>query len=71
MLVDGCDAEQLPHLHPRPLGQSLQASERQVALAPLHPAHVGPMHAQHVGEGLLAEPSGLSIRPQVSSDGSL
>jgi hypothetical protein len=47
------------------------ASERQVALAPLDGAHVGPVNTQDVGERLLAQSSCLPVSPQIASNGPL
>ena len=46
-------------------------AERHVALPPLQAAHVGAVHPQQVGEGLLAQALGPSLGPQTLSEPSL
>jgi len=50
------------------LGDSLEFDQREVPLAPLGSAHVGPVDAQHLGEGLLAQPARLAVGTKIVAD---
>ncbi|OJX98224.1 MAG: hypothetical protein BGO96_03220 [Micrococcales bacterium 73-15] len=52
-------------------GDPLERLQRQVPLAALDTAHVGPMDAEHVSELLLAQPALHPDQAQVLSDPSL
>jgi hypothetical protein len=54
-----------------PLGDPLEALERQVPFAALEAAQIGTVDANEVREPLLTKPLRLPIRSQVAPDGSL
>lgn len=59
-------SEQCQWVEVQPLSDALDATEHQVALAPLDAAHVGAVDAQDVGEVLLAEVLRFPVGPQVA-----
>ena len=63
--------EQRQRIELQPPREPFDAAQCQVALAALHTAHVGPMHTEHIGERLLAEPALLPEGPKVPSDRTL
>jgi hypothetical protein len=50
---------------------TFEASERQVALAALEPAHVRTVDPDDIGECFLAQPAGFAISPEVAADDAL
>lgn len=54
-----------------PVGDALEALERQVAFAPFKPAHVGAVNADDMGEGFLAETACFAVGAQVVAYGLL
>jgi hypothetical protein len=52
-------------------GDAFDGLEGQVALTPLDPAHVGPMHPKNLSERLLAEAALLPVCAQVPTDDAL
>lgn len=63
--------EKLQRVKPKTPGDSLERSERQVALAPLHSTHVGAMDAEHLREGFLRKAPRLAIGAQVPAEGAV
>lgn len=63
--------EQFERVEPDPLGDSLDALEREVTLAALYTSDVGPVDLEQVGECLLAQAVLFPVGPQVVPDGSL
>lgn len=53
------------------VGDALQALEGEVAFATFDAAHVGAVVTEDVGEGFLAEATGLAVGPEVAAQGAL
>lgn len=63
--------QQLERLNPNASRDAFEALERQIPLTALDAAHVSPMDAEDVGEGLLAQAAGFAVGPEVAADSSL
>ena len=50
---------------------ALQRPQREVSLSAFDASHVGTMHADHIGERLLAQPKGDPMATQVSAKDTL
>ncbi len=63
--------EQVERIDAEALGYPLDASQREVALAPLDPTHVGAVELKVVGEGFLTHSAGLPVCPEVAAEDGL
>jgi len=64
-------SQQLQWLHLEALSDPFDAPQGQVALTSFYRTHVGPVDAEYVSEGFLAETPGLAVLPEVSPHGAL
>lgn len=57
--------QQLNRWDAQAVGDAFDGSQRQVAFAPFHSAHVGAVDTEHVGKGLLRQALGESERAEL------
>lgn len=64
-------AEQVQRVYVEHIRDAFHGLEREIPLAALQAAHVGTVHAEHLGEGFLTEPAASPDRAQIAAHGSL